>query len=228
MSKYYDKALHYLGRRGVKPSIVVIGAMDGHSFDDMTGYFITYRWSGLFIEPIPYQFQALKKFHDSLDYVHSCKYENCAISEHNGEIEMLTIDPKAIEDGIIHPCFGGMSAVYPPRNGLGGEGDAATVAAYGKRIKVPCKTLQTVLDKHKITNIDIIQVDTEGWDWKILKQLDFAIYRPKLIRSEYINLSDEEKEEMITFFSDMGYIYTYSSQDIDFVDKYFWKKINGQ
>ncbi len=50
MSEYYDKTLHYLGRRGVKPSIVVIGAMDGHSFDDMTGYFTLYQWSGLFIE----------------------------------------------------------------------------------------------------------------------------------------------------------------------------------
>ncbi len=44
----------------------------------------------------------------------------------------------------------------------------------------------------------------------------------------YINLSDDEKEEMIAFFSDMGYVYTTYAQDIDFVDKYFWKKINGE
>lgn len=226
MSKYYDKTLHYIGRSGIKPSIVVIGAMDGHSFDDMTGYLTMYRWSGLFVEPIPYQFNALKRFHNSLNYMHQCKYENCAISEYNGDIEMLTIDIKAIEDGLIHPCFGGMSAVYPPRNGLSSQGDAATVAAYGKRIKVPCKTLQTVLTKHGANHIDIIRVDAEGWDWKILKQLDLSIYRPKLIRSEYINLQPEEKEEIVAFFSDNGYVHTYG-QDIDFVDKYFWKSING-
>lgn len=224
MSKYYDKTLHYLGGKGIKPSILVIGAMDGHSFDDMTAYFSMYRWSGLFIEPIPYQFNALKRYHDSLEYKHNCKYENCAIAEYNGEIEMLTIDEKAIESGAVHPCFGGMSAVYPPRNGLASEGDAATVQAYGKRIKVPCRTLQTVLDKHEVKYIDVIQVDTEGWDWKILKQLDFSIYRPKLVRSEYINLSEDEREEIIQFFTDKGYIYTFA-QDIDFVDKYFWKTI---
>lgn len=225
MSIYYDKTLHFLGTNGIKPSILVIGAMDGHSFDDMTGYFITYEWSGLFVEPIKYQFDRLKQFHDSLNYAHSCKYENCAISEHNGSIQMLTIDTGAIERGEIHPCFGGMSAVYPPRNGLASEGDAAVVAKYGKVLDVPCKTLQTVLDKHQISHIDIIQVDTEGWDWKILKQLDFSRYRPKLIRSEYINLDENEKHEIIKFFSDRGYIYTYS-RDIDFVDRYFWNEIS--
>lgn len=226
MSVYYDKTLHFLGRSQIKPSIVVIGAMDGHSFDDMAAYFSLYRWSGLFIEPIPYQFENLKRYHDSLNYIHSCKYENCAIAEYDGTVEMLTIDTSAIENGLIHKCFGGMSAIYPPKNGLGSEGDAETVRQYGKKIQVPCKTLNTVFTKHDITHIDIIQVDTEGWDWKILKQLDFKRYRPKLIRSEYINLDEKEKQEIIEYFSSKGYIYTYG-QDIDFVDRYFWKEING-
>lgn len=127
MLDYYDKTLHYLGRRGFKPGIVVIGAMDGHSFGHIPGYMLMYQWSGLFIEPIPYQFDALKRYHDSLPYMHESKYENCAIAEYNGQIEMITIDPRAIEEGLIHSCFGGMSAVYPPRNGLGSEEDAATV-----------------------------------------------------------------------------------------------------
>lgn len=226
MSKYYDKTLHHIGKRGEVPSIVVIGAMDGHSFDDMTGYFVMYEWSGLFVEPIPYQFEALVKFHDELNYAHNCKHENSAIAEFNGEIDMMTIDTKAIEDGVIHPCFGGMSAVWPPKNGLGSAGDAETVKRYGKMIRVPCKTLQTVLNEHSINHIDIIQVDAEGWDWKILKQLDFSLYRPKLIRSEYINLEPEEKEAMIAFFVDNGYQYQYYAQDIDFVDVHFWETIS--
>lgn len=229
MSILFDKTLHYLGRAGFQPSIVVIGAMDGHSFDHLTGYSQMYRWSGLYIEPIREQYLNMLDYHNSLPYIHSNKYENCAIAEHDGEIEMLTIDTAAIKQNLIHPCFGGMSAVYPPRNGLASEGDAETVLKYGRLVKVPCKTLKTVLTKHQIYSIDILQIDAEGYDWKILKQLDFSFYRPKLIRSEYINLEDGEKDEIIRFFKERGYVTNFDTDveiaDVDFVDKYFWDSI---
>lgn len=222
MSEFYDKTLHHLGRLGVKPSIVVIGAMDGHSFDDMTDYFSMYHWDGLFVEPIPYQFNALKEYHKSLDYITNSKYENCAIMNYSGTVKMLTIDTDAMRDGLIHPCFGGMSAAYPPKNGLGSVGDFDTVKKYGSLVEVACKKLQTVLDEHDIRHIDIMQVDAEGSDWIILQQLDFSIYRPKLIRSEFINIDSMAQTEMINYFTENGYDHIFYGQDIDFVDKSFW------
>lgn len=224
---FYDKTLHFLGKSGYKPSIVVIGAMDGCTFDHLVGYFTMYEWSGLFVEPIPYLFDKMKRFHESLDYKPDCKYENCAIADYDGITQMLTIDYSAVESGIIHKCFAGMSAIYPPKNGLASEGDAEVVEKYGKIINVNCKTLKTLFKKHDIRHIDILQIDAEGWDYKIVKQLDFAFYRPKLIRTEYINLDEQEKKDIINFFSSKGYIYKIDS-DVDFVDKYFWDSIQGR
>lgn len=227
MSEFYDKGLHFLGNKKIDVSIVVIGAMDGVSFDELSGYIAMYGWSGLFIEPIEYQFNKLVKYYSQLNYKPNNSYENCAVSSYNGEIEMLVINREAIDNGSIHPCFGGMSACCPLKNGLKSEGDAETVRKFGERIKAPCKTLETVLNKHKINHIDILQCDAEGHDWIILKQLDLSIYRPKLIRSEWINLTETEQTELLTHFLRFGYLYEVIGQDITLVDQHFWRAISN-
>jgi len=140
---------------------------------------------------------------------------------------MLVIDMAAVERGEVHPCFGGMSAIYPPRNGLASPGDAEVVARFGRRITVPCMTLQALFSKHDINHVDVMQLDTEGHDWKIIKQLDLSLYRPKIIRTEYINLGDQEKREIIGHFMAHGYMYEVYGQDVNFVEKHFWNAVQN-
>lgn len=227
MSVCYEQGLHFLGRKKFNPSIVVIGAMDGISFDELAGYIRHYQWSGLFVEPIEYQFNRLRKYYGSLEYIPENRYENSAIADFNGEIEMLHIDMAVVERGEVHSCFGGMSAIYPPRNGLASEGDAEIVSKFGRKIKVPCLTLPTLLKKHGINHIDVLQLDTEGYDWKILQQLDLSLYRPKIIKSEYINLNEQEKKEILEHFVAQGYLYELFGQDVNFVEKHFWSAVQN-
>jgi hypothetical protein len=55
--------------------------------------------------------------------------------------------------------------------------------------------LQAVLDKHNVEIIDLIHIDAEGFDFKILSQINFERYMPKLILYEHIHLTEEEKEK---------------------------------
>jgi len=205
-SDIFDHTLHYLGLSGESPFFVVIGAMDGISFDEFHGYVAMYGWSGVLVEPIPEQFRRLKENFARLGCSSANRYENSAIAEHDGTIMMLTIDQQSIDRGQVHPCFGGMSAIYPPRNGLGAAGDAETVARYGKLQEVACITLATLLSRHEVQHIDVLSIDAEGWDFKIIRQLDFRVWRPKLIRCEFINLSDDEKATLIALFSQNDYV----------------------
>ena len=52
---------------------------------------------------------------------------------------------------------------------------------------VKCYPLQFVLDKFEIKQLDVIQIDTEGFDYKIFSQINFNLYRPKVINIEIIN-----------------------------------------
>ena len=221
----FDHALHYLGLSGAQPGFVVIGAMDGVSFDDFHGFVRTYRWSGLLVEPVPEQFRRLVANYAAAGCSPHNRYENCAIADHNGTTKMLTINQNAIDSGLIHECFGGMSAIAPPRNGLGSEGDAETVRRYGEMIEVPCLTLNALLERHRIEAFDILCIDAEGWDFRILRQLDCTRWRPKVIRIEYVNLSSEEKEAAAGFLTANDYVFTTDGFNLDAVASEFWESI---
>ena len=211
----FDLALHHIGRSESDAFVCIIGAMDGVSFDETRGYISAYNWSGIFVEPIPAQFERLKLLYNNTKSI--C--ENAAISDYNGSINMLTIDQKAIDDGQIHSCFGGMSAIYPPKNGLASAGDAEVVKKYGKLVEVPCITPETLFTKHNISKIDIISIDTEGHDLIVLKNIDIKKYNPKVIRIEYINLSEEDQKTAIEYLENNNYIYNVIGQNLDAVHK---------
>jgi hypothetical protein len=60
MSNFFDKALHYIGKKQKNVFVINIGAMDGVMFDEMIGYTNMYNFIGLYVEPIPYLFEKLK------------------------------------------------------------------------------------------------------------------------------------------------------------------------
>lgn len=224
MSNFFDKALHFLGRNNKSPFIMNIGAMDGEMFDEMIGYTRMYNFHGIYVEPIPYLFEKLKK-----NIGGNNLFENSAISEYNGEIEMITIDQAVIDEGLVHSCFYGMSAVYPPKNGLGSEFDRPTVEKYGKKVNVSCITFNTLLTKHNIEKFDVVKIDAEGHDYQIFKQIDIKKYRPLVVRLEWVNLTEEEQTNITKTFDENNYIYEISGQDIvglpsEFHDELFGKK----
>lgn len=212
MYNFYDKILHKIGKEKGKDTVYInIGAMDGVMFDESAAYVAKYEYFPLYVEPIPYLFDKLRNnIKDP-----RARFENAAISDYDGTTQMLTIDKNVIDQKLVHECFYGMSAIYPPKNGLSSDGDRPVVEQYGKIQIVPCITLATLFSKYDIQQFDILSIDTEGHDWKIIKQLDLHKYQPSIIRAEYINLNVQEKEEICKFFSSNGYVFEIVGQNID-------------
>jgi FkbM family methyltransferase len=224
MTDIFDRVLHHYGRKGEKLFSVNIGAMDGVLFDELIGYTNSYNFNGLYVEPIPYLFEKLKKNIGEENNL----FENAAISTENGSIQMMMIEQTAIDEGLVHPCFYGMSAVYPPKNGLGSEGDREVVEKYGKIVEVPCITLDTLFEKHQINNFDVLKIDAEGHDFNIFKQLDFKKYRPKLIRLEWVNLSQHEQNFIKNKLNDNNYKFEFVGQDIVGAPLEIYEEIESQ
>ena len=97
-----SESLHYIGKNYKNASVIQIGAMDGINFDDTRGFLDIYKWKSLLIEPVPVLFEELKNnFKDRDNYT----FEQCAITEHDGEVEILTISPEVIEKEGLHPGY---------------------------------------------------------------------------------------------------------------------------
>ena len=68
--------------------------------------------------------------------------------------------------------------------------------------KIKCQTIQNILNKsiYKNKKIDFLNIDVEGAEIKVLKTLNFDIYKPSLICIEilgYRNLNFDQREKKI-------------------------------
>ena len=50
--------------------------------------------------------------------------------------------------------------------------------------KTPCLTFNDLIKKHDIKNIDLLQIDAEGYDGELICSIDFDNIKPKFIRYE--------------------------------------------
>jgi len=54
--------------------------------------------------------------------------------------------------------------------------------------------LDQLLRRHGLSSLDLLQIDVEGYDYEILKTLDFDQIRPLFINYERVLLADTEEE----------------------------------
>ena len=61
-----------------------------------------------------------------------------------------------------------------------------------KQIKIKAYKLETLLNNLNITNVDFLNVDVEGNDFKVISNFNFSKFRPKLISIEQNIYNSEE------------------------------------
>ncbi|MBC5774244.1 FkbM family methyltransferase [Pontibacter sp. KCTC 32443] len=72
---------------------------------------------------------------------------------------------------------------------------------------IETRTLTQILVEENIPVIDLLLIDVEGYDFKVLKSLDLRKYRPKLIVIELHDFKLEEfnKDEIVMYLKSMNY-----------------------
>ena len=73
------------------------------------------------------------------------------------------------------------------------------------RESVPCLRVETLLARHGIVRTDLLIIDTEGWDWRVLRQFDLRALQPWLILVEHQHLMPDETVGMHDRFRRDGY-----------------------
>ena len=71
--------------------------------------------------------------------------------------------------------------------------------------KVPVVSVETLIETYQIEKIDLLQIDTEGFDFEIIKMFDFTEIRPASISYEHMHFSEQEKSECEKYLFSFGY-----------------------
>ncbi len=179
--------------------VLQIGANDGVRVDPIRRYIKEFHWSGLLVEPVPWLFEKLcENYKDE----HQLRFENAAIAAHDGTVTFYAV----VDEGGFPDFAHGLGtldreSILSPDN----KSRIPNIESLIREIVVPSMTVATLLAKHQVEWIDLLQIDAEGYDFEILKMFDFGKMKPSIIQFEHFHLPIEERNECFRYLASNGY-----------------------
>ena len=187
--------------RNVFPAatFVQIGSNDGTQQDPLHDAILRGTWRGVMVEPVPYVFRRLQH---NFGHLPTVRLENVAVADVEGKLPFYHL-PETAEPGLPpwYDALGSFSRDVLLRH-------VDYIPDIAERIvcsQVPCVTFAHLCERNDIHELDLLHLDTEGHDYAILKQVDLARWRPRLIIYEHHHLAPTGRASCRERLSGMGY-----------------------
>lgn len=213
--------LHELARATPDLVFLQVGAMDGKRYDPVYAFIKHYRWRGLVLEPLPDLFAALSRHYADQPQV---TLVSAAMTGQDGPGTMTRVDSRAVVEGAVPFWAEGLGSFFPERNALGGVGVGIgsdlhdSLVRHSRQESVTCVTLRTLAARHDLARLDLLQVDAEGCELDILRQVDAHGFRPRIVHLEHWALSARERGELLGLLGERGYYLRMSQSDVLAID----------
>jgi FkbM family methyltransferase len=215
----FDLAVILLMRaQGPQRTFVQIGANDGSYGDAISKYAVKYCWRGILVEPQADVFGRLQATYAAA--ADRLLFENVAIGQGQSEIKMYRAKKSANVDP-IHASTVVSTSAHTVASQL------RIAESQLEAFIVRCLTLDGLLEKHGWTTMDILLLDTEGFDQKVLATLDLARTTPLIVQFEHGHLAPREINLAVEYLAAHGYQVLYGGHQIDTValHKSYWSKV---
>lgn len=187
-------------------TFIQVGAFDGTTQDPLRKYIVACGWRGVMIEPqraLANRLRELYADHEGITVVQA------AIDSAPGPRTLFSVDPDKA------PAWGRALASF----------DRAHLAKHAHLIpglasmiieeSVACVSFTDVLRQLGSSEIDLLQIDTEGADAQVLGLFPFEDLRPAIVHWEISHLSREERAASLRRLARFGYRFAESgSQDM--------------
>jgi len=194
-----------------KVTVVQIGANDGINNDPIHKFIKRDNWNGVLLEPQKYVFErflqplyqktegiavlnAALDVKDGNKSIYRIAISNSrwatGITSFDRSVLEAKIDSGYIEDQAIK------EGIPVPEN----RND------YIVEENVECVCTDSLLKRFNLSKIDWLQIDTEGFDFEIIKMFDIDKTRPEVIVYENLHFSETLKEECLEYLKKHDYL----------------------
>jgi|GEM_PF-5678826 len=160
-----------------------IGSNDGRQADPfMEALAVRPDWRAVLVEPVPFLFERLRT---NLSGRPRTTFVNAAVGD-GGTSEFFWIDPDACREHPEYPAWILQLGSFDRRH-LMSHLDGK-LEPYIRSARIPTAPLMDLIKSQGISALAILHLDCEGWDWEILRQLDFRQIMPNVILFEHKHL----------------------------------------
>ena len=175
--------------------VLQIGAFDGHACDPLLEVLQNENVSAILVEPQKIPYEHLVERYATNPRV---SLINAAVAERDGVVKLYVPDSGASPQASLiaqhHRRFGS---------------DAKEV----RELEVPSVSVSSLVTLFDGERLHLLQVDTEGMDYQILKWFFDAGVEPDVVNFESLHLSKAERLASRQLLNDRGYWWIESDQD---------------
>lgn len=179
-------------------SALVVGAYDGVDNDPTARFLMTRHCRAVFVEPQPLPFSRLtQRIADRAGQT----AVNAAIDREAGTRDLYRI-PYDI-DGL--PAWTEQLASFQREHITKHEDQVPGLSKHIEAISVPTITFDDLLDKFRIRDLDLLQIDAEGMDAQLLAWFPFHRVKPALLHYETAHMQGDEHQALRERLRGLGY-----------------------
>lgn len=178
IAQYFDKP----------GTLASVGENDGKTLSNSLA-FIEMGWSAYLIEPSPSVFPKLELLHKDNIKVQCIQ---AAITDRNGNFTFH-------DSGSAERIKGEDRALVSSLD-LKETSKWRRAGVRFNKIQVPGITWKTFIERYDVFDLDFISLDAEGFDLKILKQIDFNFHKTKVVCVEWNSISKVSYENVMKPF----------------------------
>ncbi|HEV2551867.1 MAG TPA: FkbM family methyltransferase [Stellaceae bacterium] len=187
-----EQMLRLVDRSFDEVFFVQIGAHDGKTGDHLRSFVLERGWKGVLVEPVTAMFQRLVENYAG---VPGLTFVQAAIANYDGEVKFW----RSVEDA--PQWMGALGSLK--REVI--ERHVKEFTRYFASDTVPCLTFHTLIRQAGVRRLNVVLIDTEGYDYEILRQIDFPTHRPSLVMYEQRHLSRGDKRAAVDLLKRHGY-----------------------
>lgn len=177
---------------------VQIGSDDGVTGDPIHSHVVQNSWKGVVVEPMPSNFARLVETYRSQRGVIPVEAAISTVAEHQ---PFYCIDSEA--SGL--PGWANQIGSFDRDHVLKHGVLIPNIEVMLVEKSLECITLSQLIDRYQIERIDLLHTDVEGFDFEVIRQLDFARFQPTIILYEDFHLSDAARNDCRELLLAHGY-----------------------
>lgn len=190
---------------------IQVGSNDGFRNDPICKFIKRDRWQGVLTEPQTSVFPILQRIYrknavdllnkavDDQDLPKTLYY--ISISQARWAHGLSTF----VREHLEHQIATGYVEAKARKEGI--QSLPAKDQWIGEQ-QVPCITFKQILESPKLAGeLDLLMIDTEGYDLEILRMFPFHQVRPRCVVFEMVNLSPDNQVESQTLLENYGYVF---------------------
>jgi FkbM family methyltransferase len=206
-----DEITSLFSKQRKKITVVQIGANDGINNDPIHKFIKRDNWQGVLLEPQKYVFEnflrplyrktkgitvinAALDIKDGTKSIYRIAFSNSRWATGLTSFNRSVIEEQ-IESGYIERQAKKEGTPLPEN-----KDDFIAVES------VECICTDSLVKKYNLSKIDWLQIDTEGFDFEIIKMFDIDRTRPEVIVYENIHFPDSLRKECNDYLKSHGYL----------------------